>query len=107
MPYQNNRLTGLMGETVMSVHSVEKLLWDICNAPECYEAYRIDPEKMIASYRLDDEEKQMVRHLKVRALTDYNVNPMLIMMTWNAVIGADKIGEYLAKLNAPLQSMEA
>ena len=36
----------------------------------------------------------------VRGLTAYQVNPMLIMTTWNTLVGPDHIGEYLGKLNA-------
>lgn len=88
----------------MSVHSVERVLWDICNSPDHYKAFLADREKMIANYQLGDAEKQMVRELKVRDLMDYNVNPMLVMQTWNAIIGADKIEEYLGKLNTPAPS---
>jgi hypothetical protein len=85
----------------MSVNAVEKILWDICNAPERLAQYRSGPDALIAGYNLTAGEQRMVRGLEVRELTNYNVNPMLIMMTWNALIGADKIGEYLGKLNAP------
>jgi hypothetical protein len=91
----------------MSVYAVERFLWDLCNVPDRFALYRADPEKMISDYRLSEAEKRMLSGLKVRALMDYQVNPMLIMTAWNALIGSDKIGEYLAQLNAPAKAAEA
>ncbi|MGE0114454.1 MAG: hypothetical protein AB7T07_06185 [Steroidobacteraceae bacterium] len=91
----------------MSVHSVERVLWDICNSPDHYKAFLADRDELLTHYQLGDAEKQMVRELKVRELMDYNVNPMIIMQTWNAIVGSDKIEEYLGKLNAPARSVEA
>jgi hypothetical protein len=85
----------------MSIHAVEKLLYEICNSGERAEQYRAQPDALLARYALTDQEQQLVRQLDVRGLSDYQVNPMLIMTTWNTLIGPDSIGEYLGKLNAP------
>ncbi|MEI8299971.1 MAG: hypothetical protein WCH32_18400 [Pseudomonadota bacterium] len=85
----------------MSVYAIEKALWDVCNDPASLALYRSNPVDFAARYALTGEEQRMLRGLRVRALTRYKVNPMLVMMTWNAVVGADKIGEYLGTLNAP------
>lgn len=85
----------------MSVHAMEKALWDVCNNPESHALYRANPSDFVERYPLSDAEKGMIRGLEVEALTAHQVNPMLIMMTWNAIVGADKIGEYLGRLNAP------
>jgi hypothetical protein len=83
----------------MSVHTVEQVLWEICNVPERTVQMRADPGKLVAQRNLTDEERRMVRDLDVRGLAAYSVNQMLIMMTWNILVGAEKIPEYLAQLN--------
>jgi hypothetical protein len=90
--------------SAMSVHSVEKVLWEVCNSPERAAQYLSDPETLLGAYRLSDEERRMVRVLDVRALTNHNVNPMLIMMTHHVAFGSEKAGEYVQKLNGAQQS---
>jgi hypothetical protein len=85
----------------MSVYAIEKALWDVCNDPGKLALFRSDPQGFTAEYALSEHEASLVRDLQVQSLVAWKVNPMLVMMTWNAVIGADKIGEYLGKLNAP------
>jgi hypothetical protein len=86
----------------MSIHAVEKLLYEICNSGERAEQYRANPVALLARYPLTSEEQQLLRSLDVRGLMAYNVNPMLLMTTWNTLTGPDHIGEYLGKLNAPV-----
>lgn len=85
----------------MSIHAVEKLMYEICNSGERAEQYRSAPDQLLARFALTEHEQRLVRELDVRGLTDYQVNPMLIMTTWNTLIGPNHIGDYLGKLNAP------
>lgn len=85
----------------MSIHAVEKLLYEICNSRERAEQYRSAREQLVARFALTDLERGLVNALDVRGLTDYGVNPMLIMTTWNTLVGPNHIGDYLGKLNAP------
>jgi hypothetical protein len=85
----------------MSIHAVEKLLYEICNSGERARQYRSEPDVLLARFALTGQEQRLVRAFDVRGLMDYSVNPMLIMTTWNTLIGPDHIGEYLGKLNAP------
>jgi hypothetical protein len=84
----------------MSIHAVEKLMYEVCNSGERAAQYRSDPEALMKRFALTDTERALIRSLDVRGLTDYQVNPMLIMTTWNTIVGPDHIGEYLGKLNA-------
>ncbi|KKC26026.1 hypothetical protein [Sphingomonas sp. SRS2] len=88
----------------MSVHSVEQALWEICTQPANGAVLRGDPEAFFDGRPLDSYEKSMISELNVRGLAAYDVNQMLIMMTWNILVGPEKIGEYLARLNAPASS---
>lgn len=84
----------------MSIHAVEKLLYEVCNSGERAAQYRNDPEALLGRFALTGHEQALVRALDVRGLMEYQVNPMLIMTTWNTLVGPDHIGEYLGKLNA-------
>jgi hypothetical protein len=84
----------------MSVNALETTLWELCNLAERAVEFREAPEALLDRYPLTDDEKAIVRNLDVRELTARQVNPMLIMMTWNTIKGPDHIGEYLSKLNA-------
>jgi hypothetical protein len=85
----------------MSVHTIEQVLWEVCNIPERTAQMRTNPDSIVAAKSMTAEEWRMIRDLDVRSLAAYNVNQMLIMMTWNILIGADKIPEYVRKLNGP------
>jgi hypothetical protein len=85
----------------MSIHAVEKLLYEICNSGERAQQYRTGPDALLARFALTEQERRLVRELDVRGLTDYLVNPMLIMTTWNTLVGPNHIGDYLGRLNAP------
>jgi hypothetical protein len=87
----------------MSVHSVERALWEVCNTPDGATLLRSDPEAFFKGRALSDNERAMITALDVRALAAHNVNQMLIMMTWNVLVGAEKIPEYLTRLNTPAQ----
>jgi hypothetical protein len=82
----------------MSVHTVEQVLWEICNIPERTAQMRANPDSVPAGKNLTAAEWGMIRDLDVCALAEYKVNQMLIMMTWNILVGAEKIPEYLCKL---------
>ena len=84
----------------MSIHAVEKLLYEVCNSGERAAQYRTDIDALLGRFALTEHEQALVRALDVRGLTAYQVNPMLIMTTWNTLVGPDHIGEYLGKLNA-------
>jgi Aromatic-ring-opening dioxygenase LigAB, LigA subunit len=85
----------------MSNHAVEKLLYEICNSAERAGQYRQQKDALLSRFALTEKERALVRDLDVRGLMDHGVNPMLIMTTWNTLVGPDHIGDYLGRLNAP------
>ena len=84
----------------MSTHVVERVLWEICNMPEKTATYIENPDAHLANYQLDEDERRMVKELDVKSLAERNVSQMLLMMTWNVLVGAEKVGEYLGRMNA-------
>jgi len=84
----------------MSSYMVERVLWEICNMPEKAERFLIDAPAHLAQYSLTDNEAKMITDLDVRGLADIDVSQMLLMMTWNVMVGEEKIGEYLERMGA-------
>lgn len=85
----------------MSLNALEKLLWKVSSSPE--EARRLGEEfeACIAGYSLDESERARLQSWDVRALADLGVNPLLLMMSYAAVNGFEKTGEYIGKINTP------
>jgi hypothetical protein len=82
----------------MSVNTVEQALWEICNVPGCAVQMREHPDEFVKGRHLSAREQRMVLDLDVRALAAMEVNQMLIMMTFNILVGADKFPEYIQRL---------
>lgn len=85
----------------MSLNAMEKLLWKVSSSPE--EARRLgeDFEAYVAGYSLDGSELEKLRSWDVRTLAELGVNPLLLMMSYAAVNGFEKTGEYIGKINTP------
>jgi len=86
----------------MSTNMVERVLWEICSDPGRAAQFQTDSDAFLSAYRLEPEEKNRIADLKVRSLADQGVSQMLLMMTWNVLVGPDKVGEYLGHMNAPV-----
>jgi hypothetical protein len=84
----------------MSVHSLEKALFDIASAPPEAQRYRVDPDAYLARYRLDAEEARLIKVLDVRELIARDINPMLVMRAFTSLEGRASLPEYLRRLQA-------
>lgn len=84
----------------MSIHSLEKVLFDIASGPAEAERYKRDPDAYLARYRLDAGEAQLVKGLDVRELVARDANPMLVMRAFTSLEGRANVAEYLRRLNA-------
>ncbi len=83
----------------MSTHAVELALWTIVADPRDGRRFQADPDAFLGAFRLDDDEKAMVRDLDVRRLIDLEINSMLVMNAYCAVHGFQNIPTYLQTLN--------
>lgn len=84
----------------MSVHTVERVLWEFGNNPARLEAFRRDPDGYLAPYPLTDAERAMVRNVDLRALSDHGVSNLLTLMVWPLLKGADGMPfDYLIHMN--------
>jgi hypothetical protein len=85
----------------MSMFSMERALWELTNNPDNVAQFRTEPDKLLASYQLDEEETDFLKAFNVRAMADRDVSPMLLMLAWFAVQGQDTLPEYLGRMNTP------
>jgi hypothetical protein len=83
----------------MSTHAVELALWTIVADPRDGQRFQADPEAFLRAFRLDDDEKAMVRDLDVRRLIALEINSMLVMNAYCALHGFQNIPTYLQTLS--------
>ncbi len=84
----------------MSVHMLEKLLWEITQQPSRAAEFKANPDRFLLAYALDPDEVELIKNLDVRGMMAREVNPMLIMRLWAIVKGRDQTAEYLRRLGA-------
>lgn len=82
----------------MSIHTVERALFDIASAPERIAAYKGDPQRFLAAYPLSPDEARLILELDVREMVRRELNPMLAMRAFGAIEGRDQMPEYFRRL---------
>lgn len=84
----------------MSVHAVEKVLWEFGNKPSRIEDFRRDPDAYLASYALTASERDMIRHVDLKALAAHGVSSLLTLMVWPLLKGPQEMPfDYLVHMN--------
>lgn len=88
----------------MSMFSIERALWEIAGSRESVGLFLQDPDALLVSYQLSEQERQLIKSKDVRAMADMEVSSMLLMLFWMAVSGGDQsLPEYLQRMNTPAQ----
>ena len=85
----------------MSVHTIEKILWQFGDEPERVNAFLKDPDAYLAQYQLTDDEFEMLRKMDMKAIDEYGVSNLLAMMAWPLLNGNNQLMmfDYLRRLN--------
>lgn len=91
----------------MSNFAIEKLLWQACSNPADAGAFRAAPESYLGQFRIDDAERELLLAWDVTGLAARGVNPMLLMMSFNAVAGSGDMMEYITRINTPREGAPA
>lgn len=84
----------------MNAHAIEKVLWDLVNAPATAPALRDRPEQYLSPYNLGAQERSLLSPMDPKALIDLKINPMLVMRAWQMAHGRDQLPRYIEQLNA-------
>ncbi len=88
----------------MSMFSIERALWEIAGSRELAGQFLQDPDSLLGSYQLSDEEQALIKSKDVLAMADQQVSSMLLMLFWMAVSGGDQsLPEYMQRMNTPRQ----
>ena len=82
----------------MSRYQIDKLLRDLRRDPELALRFRTNVETVLDSYKLDDEERALLKRWEVRALYDHGANPLLLLLA-NGPAAGTSMQEYAAAMN--------
>jgi Aromatic-ring-opening dioxygenase LigAB, LigA subunit len=64
----------------MSRYQVDKLLRDIRRDNQLAARFRNEVHAVLADYKLDDEERELLKRWEIRKLYDRGVNPLLLLL---------------------------
>ncbi|WP_372725370.1 hypothetical protein [Immundisolibacter sp.] len=84
----------------MSLNAVEKVFWEFGTDPDRIAAFRADPDGYLAAYRLEPDERDMVKRVDLKALAERGVSTLLTMMVWPMLKGPEGMPfSYLEHMN--------
>ena len=81
----------------MSRYQVDKLLRDIRRDNQLAARFRDDIDGVLANYKLESEERELLRRWEVRKLYDRGVNPLLLLLAHGAA--GKQMRDYGAAMN--------
>ncbi len=82
----------------MSIHTVERALYEMASSPAGVEAFKASPAEFLARYPMTDEESRLIREYRFKELIERGLNPMLAMRASNAIRGRESVRDYLQSL---------
>lgn len=96
----------------MSLHAVEKVFWEFGTDPQRIAAFRADPDGYLKGYRLEPDEREMIKQVDLQALAERGVSTLLTMMVWPMLKGPEGMPfSYLEHMNGgvmpPIPGMPA
>jgi aromatic-ring opening dioxygenase LigAB LigA subunit len=82
----------------MSRYQVDKLLRDLRRDEQLAARFRTNTETVLDSYKLDADERDLLKRWEIRALYDRGVNPLLLLLAHGPAAGKS-MQEYAAAMN--------
>lgn len=82
----------------MSRYQIDKLLRDLRRDPELTTQFRSNAESVLDRYKLDVEERELLKRWEIRALYDRGVHPLLLLLACGPAAGKS-MQEYAAAMN--------
>lgn len=86
----------------MSRYQIDKLLRDLRRDDELAARFRTEPEAVMDHYKLEAEERDLLKHWELRKLYDYGVNPLLLLLAHGPAAGRS-MRDYIAVMNPNLK----
>jgi hypothetical protein len=81
----------------MSRYQVDKLLRDIRRDNQLAARFRDDTDAVLDNYKLDGEERELLRRWEIRKLYDRGVNPLLLLLAHGPA--GKQMRDYSAAMN--------
>jgi hypothetical protein len=82
----------------MSRYQIDKLLRDLRRDERLAQSFRANAETVMDGYKLEVEERSLLKHWEIRKLYDHGVNPLLLLLAHGPVAGKG-MGDYVAAMN--------
>lgn len=86
----------------MSINAMEKVLWQVYTNHAETQRYNQDPQAYLQDYKLEANEREMLLSYDVMAMIDHGVNPMIVLMGFQTIIGIERYPEYVETVNKAL-----
>lgn len=81
----------------MSRYQVDKLLRDLRRDDQMAGRFRTDPDTVLDHYKLDSEERELLKRWEIRKLYDRGVNPLLLLLAH--IPAGRQMREYSSAIN--------
>jgi hypothetical protein len=82
----------------MSRYQIDKLLRDLRRDEGLAVRFRADAESVMDNYKLEAEERKLLKHWDLRKLYDRGVNPLLMLLAHGSAAGKN-MQDYIAAMN--------
>ena len=82
----------------MSRYQVDKLLRDLRRDDKLAASFRDNAETVMDGYKLDPEERDLLKHWEIRKLYDRGVNPLLLLLAHGPAAGGG-MQDYASAMN--------
>jgi hypothetical protein len=98
-------ITGLPEGKTMSRYQIDKLLRDLRRDDALAARFRSDAEAVMDHYKLEAEERDLLKHWEIRKLYDHGVNPLLLLLAHGPAAGKS-MQDYIAMMNPDHKASE-
>ena len=85
----------------MSINAIEKALWQASINPALAQTMRENADAYLSQFNIDDNERSLVSEWKLRAMLDYGVHPMVLLMSYAAINGPEAGMKYVEEIHKP------
>jgi hypothetical protein len=82
----------------MSRYQIDKLLRDLRRDDALAERFRTNAETVMDGYKLEVEERNLLKHWEIRKLYDLGVNPLLLLLAHGPAAGRS-MQDYISVMN--------
>lgn len=83
----------------MSRYQIDKMLRDLRRDEGLAARFRANAETVMDGYKLEADERNLLKHWEIRKLYDHGVNPLLLLLAHGPAAGKS-MQDYIAVMNS-------